>query len=940
MKKIVAFVLMTSFLSAFAQTTFIEEVTSNGENNLVISYKKYKLANGLTVILHEDHSDPIVHVDMTYHVGSAREVYGRSGFAHFFEHMMFQGSEHVRDEEHFRIVSENGGTLNGTTNLDRTNYFETLPSNKLETALWLEADRMGWFLDSVTIQKFEIQRATVKNERGQNYDNKPYGLANEKTIEVLYPFNHPYSWSTIGYIEDLNAATLDDLKRFFMRWYGPNNATLTVAGDIDPTTTLALIEKYYNPIPAGPEVKNMPANVPTLDKTKYISYEDNIRFPMLKITYPTVPARHPDEAPLDVLSQIIGGNVNSILYQNLVKSQKAVQARTSSPTFELSGVFDITILPFPGTTLAEMEKAFNDALVEFETKGVKQEDIDNFYMENYVSEMKNLQTVSGKASKLAYYQTFTGNANYINQDISRYKNVKVEDVMRVYQTYIKGKNRVVLSIYPKGKKDVIAAPDNDGRPTMPANFKPDLSEYTSLTYKEGIYPFSVDYRPPSGKSPVVSVPKYWTQDLGNGVKIIGTDYTELPLAAFTISIKAGHVFDPLDKSGLSSITSKMLKEATENYTSETLNKKLESLGSSISTYSDLENIYIEVTCLKSNLDATIELAKEVLLKPKFNQDDFDRIKKQTLESIANQKNQAEVVANNVLNKVLYGNDILSTPTIGTDVSVNNISLQDVKDFYNQYVTSNTKLVFVGNNSKSEVVKKFEFLNQLTVGKIAMPTFKNALSQTATTIYFVDKVDAPQSQIRVAQPGLPFDATGMYYKANFVNFALGGAFNSRLNLNLREKRGYTYGVRGSFSGSKLTGIYSVSGGFIAKSTDTTVTEIIKEITNYKDNGLSIDEFIFTQNSYSQRDALKYESVLQKAGFISLLLDYGLKGDYPKKQLKLQKKTTKFQMDQLAKTLYQPDKLTIIIVGDKKKVFDNLKKLGYPIVELDFQGNPIK
>ena len=295
MKRILVLAVITSFLAACNQESketklpegikLVEKI-EKAESGISIPYEKYVLDNGLQIIIHEDHSDPIVHVDVTYHVGSAREEPLRSGFAHFFEHMMFQGSDNVADEEHFKTVSESGGTLNGTTNKDRTNYFETLPSNQLERALWLEADRMGFLLDAVTQEKFEVQRATVKNERGQSYDNRPYGLVGEKVMQAQYPQDHPYHWPTIGYLEDLDAAELDDLKRFFLRWYGPNNAALTVAGDVNPSEVLELAKKYYGSIPRGAEVENQSVERSVLDEDRYISYGDNIRFPLLQFILP------------------------------------------------------------------------------------------------------------------------------------------------------------------------------------------------------------------------------------------------------------------------------------------------------------------------------------------------------------------------------------------------------------------------------------------------------------------------------------------------------------------------------------------------------------------------------------------------------------------------------------------------------------------------------
>jgi len=934
-------VFFMASMAVAQKAQLVEEVTATNPDELVISYKKYKLPNGLTVLIHEDHSDPIVHVDVTYHVGSARELVGRSGFAHFFEHMMFQGSEHVRDEEHFKIVTESGGTLNGTTNQDRTNYFETVPSNQLETALWLEADRMGWFLDSVTQQKFEIQRATVKNERGQNYDNRPYGLVTEKTGEALYPFGHPYSWTTIGYIEDLNAASLDDLKRFFLRWYGPNNATLTVAGDLNADQTIQLVEKYFGNIPVGPEVKNMAPQVPVVDQTRYISYEDNIRFPMIRVTYPTVPARHPDEAPLDVLASILGSGNNSMFYQTFVKTQIAIQANVFNPCSELSGEFVMMVLPFPGKTLADMEVMINQVLVEFEKRGVTDDDLKRFKAEHEASEIQSLQSVSGKASKLAYYQTFTGNANYLKQDLDRYRKVTKEDVMRVYNQYIKNKASVVLSVVPKGKTDLVAKPDNYKRPVAPKDYKNDLSEYASLKYNKGSYPFTNDHRPAFGPNPVVTVPAFWTQDLSNGVKLIGTEYTELPLVGIRITIKAGHMMETVNKAGLSNIVADMLNESTKNFTSEQMSLNLELLGSSIEIYSSMENIEINVLSLKNNLDKTLEFLKEKMFSPGFTEEDFNRLKKQQLEAIANQKNQATVIANNVMRKALFGDDILGLPDLGTEESVKSITLDDVKKYYNELFAPNfAKVVIVGNVSKKDMLKKLEFLNTWKATAVTLPQFKKPAGVNKTTIIFVDKKDAAQSEIRVAGSGLQYDATGDYYKAGIMNYPFGGAFNSRLNLNLREKRGYTYGVRSGFNGSNYTGTFVVSGGFLAHATDSVVMEVMNELNDYKNNGISEEELVFTKKSIGQRDALKYETLIQKAGFMSNILEYNLDKGFVKRQNEILSGITSFDVSQYAKTLINPDKMVIVVVGDKTKVLDKLKKLKYTVVEMDANGNSIE
>src|SRR6476620_8269197 len=425
-----------------AQAKLVEKVTKKGDE-IVIPYEKYQLPNGLTVIVHEDHSDPVVHVDVTYHVGSGREEIGKSGFAHFFEHMMFQGSDHVGDEQHFKIVTESGGTLNGSTNRDRTNYYETVPSNQLEKMLWLEADRMGFLLDAVTQKKFEVQRATVKNERGQNYDNRPYGLVFETASKALYPYGHPYSWLTIGYVEDLNRVNVNDLKNFFLRWYGPNNATLTIGGDVKTADVIRLAEKYFAAIPRGPEVSPRQLEPVQIKSNRYVSYVDNYaRLPMFAMVFPTVPNYHKDMAALACLAQVIGQGRNSILYQQMVKPQLAYQALASSQLSELAGEFSISAMALSGKSLAEMEKNIRASLDSFEKRGVTDEDIAKFKggMESQL--ITGLQSVSGKVSQLAAFQTFTGKPNKISDLLKAYSSLTKEDVMTAYNNYIKNKNAV------------------------------------------------------------------------------------------------------------------------------------------------------------------------------------------------------------------------------------------------------------------------------------------------------------------------------------------------------------------------------------------------------------------------------------------------------------------------------------------------------------------
>jgi len=931
-----------SFISAtaFAQTAkLVEKVTRKG-SELVIPYEKYVLPNGLTVVVHEDHSDPIVYVDVTYHVGSAREQEGRSGFAHFFEHMMFQGSEHVGDEQHFKIVTEAGGTLNGSTTTDRTNYWEVLPSNQLETALWLESDRMGFLLDSVTQKKFEVQRETVKNERGQNYDNRPYGVAQERTNAALYPPNHPYSWLTIGYIEDLNRVDVNDLKKFFLRWYGPNNATLTVSGDVKTADVLKYAEKYFGSIPRGADVKEQKIAPVALDKDRYISYEDNIRLPQLTFTYPTVPSYHPDEAPLDVLADILAGNKSSVFYKNFVKSQMAQSAQIYHSVPELAGTFIINVRTTQDKNLAQMDSLVRYSLKEFEKRGVTDDDLQKFKASFEAQMINSLTSVQGKGAMLAANQTFTGNPNQLVKDMERYSKVTKADVMRVYNQYIKDKHAVILSIYPKGKQSLVAKTDNYTPPVRNTNAV-EGAEYKSLVYNKAKDNFDRNKKPMTSGNPVIIPPDYWTEKFANEMKVIGAKTTEIPSVSVQVNIEAGHRFEDIHKAGIASLMASLMNEGTAKYTAEEVGERLDRLGSSISVSAGNENIVLYVSSLSKNLDSTLAIAEEILLHPRFDKADFDRVKAQRLEAIASQATQATTIAGNVFAKLLYGPDNnMGISSLGTKETVSGITLEDVKAYYANNVSPHiSSLVVVGDIEKDAALNKLAFLKKWEGKKVVRAAEPAAPAIAKTKLYLVNKEKAPQSEIRIGYMALPFDATGDYYKSTLANYVLGGAFNSRINLNLRELHGYTYGARSGFSGTKFAGPYTASAGVRGNATDSSVVEFIKEIKRYAESGITKEELEFTKSSIGQSEALKYETPQQKAGFMARILEYDLGKDFVEKQNAILKNITAEEINAIAKKRLPYNNMVILVVGDKAKIYDGLVKLGYEVVELDTDGNPL-
>ncbi len=927
-----------------AQTKLVEKITRTG-SELVIPYEKYVLSNGLTVVVHEDHSDPLVHVDITYHVGSAREEIGKSGFAHFFEHMMFQGSDHVADEKHFKIVSEAGGTLNGSTNRDRTNYFETVPSNQLEKMLWLEADRMGFLMDAVTQKKFEIQRSTVKNERGQNYDNRPYGLSGETSSRNLYPYGHPYSWLTIGYVEDLNRVDVNDLKNFFLRWYGPNNATLTVGGDVKPSDVVKLAEKYFGSIPRGPEVKPVEVPAVMLSADRYVSYTDNYaKLPMLYISFPTVPNYNKDMAALACLSQVIGQGKNSVLYQQMVKKQTALNASTFSQLSELAGEMTFQIVPGPGRSLAVMDSLFRKSLDSFEVRGVTDDDIAKFKGGMEAQTINGLQSVAGKVSQLAAFQTFAGNPNKITDLLKMYQSLTKEDVMRVYNQYIKGKFAVYLSVLPKGQEKMIAKSDNYKIDS--SVYKAPEYGYKGLKYVKASDNFDRSKIPGNGPNPAIKVPKFWRKDLAGGIKVIGSETSEIPTVTITIKLVGGHLLQSNDTAhlGLASVFSSMMNEDTKNYTAEKLAVELQKLGSSVNVSSGQDGITFNVQALKKNLAATMAIVEERMLRPKFSEAAFNRLQRQRLENFKQTKSDPAAVASLVFAKLNFGpNNILGMSEGGTENTIRNMKLQDVQNYYDNYISSNgAKVVIVGDVKQAEIIPELAFLNKLPNKKIDLPKPNGSASTIdKTKVFIVDIPKAAQSQFRVGySTGLKYDATGEYYKATLVNYPLGGDFNSRLNLNLREDKGWTYGARSSFSGDDNSGNFEFSSGIRADATDSALAEVMKELHNYQENGVTEAELTFMKSSLGQRDALRYETGLQKAGFIGRILDYNLPANYVDQQNKILAGFTKQQADASIKKTLNPAKMNILLVGDKAKIYNGVKKLGYEVIELDADGNAVQ
>ncbi|ENI4485979.1 insulinase family protein [Vibrio fluvialis] len=922
------------FSSLPSGVSLVEKVDAQ-PGKVMIPYSKYRLDNGLTVILSPDHSDPLVHVDVTYHVGSAREVAGKSGFAHFFEHMMFQGSKHVGDQQHFRIITEAGGSLNGTTNRDRTNYYETVPSNQLEKVLWLESDRMGFLLDAVSQRKFEIQRDTVKNERAQNYDNRPYGLIWEKMSEAIYPEGHPYSWQTIGYVQDLDRVDVNDLKAFFLRWYGPNNAVLTIGGDIDVDKTLAWVSKYFGSIPKGPEVDNAPKQPASLPQDRFITLQDRIQQPMVVIGWPTAYRGAEDQPSLDALAKVLGSGSNSLLYQNLVKTQKAVDAGAFQDCAELACTFYVYAMA-PSGDKAQLKPLYHElmqTLQQFKQSGVDKARLEQINGMAEANAVFALESVQGKVTQLASNQTFYGQPDRIETQLAELRAVSPQSVSQVFNQYLDGQHKVTLSVVPKGQTQLAVQADNF---TPPERAVPEYHKISDsdLHYRAVKDNFDRSLMPKVAEAVQAHMPPLYDIYFDNGAELLGTQTTETPTVLVEIKLPAGERHVVPGKEGLANLTAAMLEEGSTTRGVEQIQAQLDKLGSQVSVIANVYSTSIVISSLKKNLAETMNVVEEVLFKPGFRKEDFNRIKQQMIQGVVYQHQQPSWLASQATRQVLFGDSIFARASDGTEASIAALTLDDVKNFYRKYYTPHgAQIVVVGDIGKREVRKQLQFFANWhgEASPLLRPQVVPNLG--GQKIYLVDKPGAPQTIVRLVRRGLPFDATGELYLSQLANFNLAGNFNSRINQNLREDKGYTYGASSYFVSNREVGGIVFNAQVRADSTVPSIIEMEKEMDRFSKQGMTNEEMKFLRLAVGQQDALSYETPSQKAQLLSSILTYSLDKDYLQQRNDIVKSVDKSTLDELAAKWFVPADYQIIVVGDAKSLKPQLEKLTIPVEELE-------
>lgn len=910
---------------------------SNNENSadLNVDYDTFELDNGLKVLFHIDRSDPVVAVSLTAHVGSAREIEGRTGFAHLFEHLLFLESENLGKGGLDKMSARIGGSgANGSTNRDRTNYLQTVPKDALEKMIWAEADKLGYFINTVTDPVLAKEKQVVKNEKRQSVDNRPYGHTQYVIDKNLYPQGHPYSWQVIGSLEDLQNATLQDVKDFFNRWYVPNNVILTIAGDFDKEQAKTWVKKYFEEIPRGEDVPDLAKQPAVLDAPKHLYYEDNFaRAPRLTLVWPGVHRYHEDSYALGVLTQYLSQGKKAPLYKELVENEQLTSyVGMGEYNSEIAGQIQLSVTAFTQVELNDVAKAIYNGFEDFEKNGISEEDLNRIKAGQETRFYQGLSSVLGKGASLTQYEMFAGDAGYITKDVENILAVTPEDVMRVYNTYIKDKNYIATSFVPKGQSnlildDSILAEVVEEKIIEGAEETFDAS--IAATYEKTPSSFDRSIEPPYGESPDINVPTVWKENLSSGLKVAGIQNDEVPLVQFKLRINGGMLLEDIKKIGVSNLMASLMNYGTANKTPEELENAIESLGANISAYAADDAVVFSGTCLSKHFDTVMSLMTEMLLEPRWDVKEFDLLKQSTKSSIQRQKANPNAIAANENAKLLYGKDhILAQNNQGTESSVDAITVEDLKAYYNANLTpSLATLNIVGDISQSDVLKNLETLSSKWETKdVSLPEIEQPELPESSVVYFYDVPNAKQSQIRFGYPG-PKATDEDYYKATVMNYRLGGGgFASQLTQQLREGKGYTYGIRSRFSGDDKKGSFQISSGVRSNVTYES-SALVKEILdNYGKEFDSLDLEI-TKGYMLKSGARSFETLGAKLNMLSNITEYGYDDNYAKQREEIVKALTVEDMKALAEKYINPNQMIYLVVGDAATQLVKLEQLGF-------------
>lgn len=936
------FSIILSFFAFCLLFSCTKEV-SNQEPEFEIKYEKFILDNGLEVILHEDHSDPIVAVATVLHVGSNREKTGRTGFAHFFEHMSFNDSENVPRGANRKVIPEWGGSRNGGTWSDGTVYYEVVPKDAFDKILWIDSDRLGYMINTVTEAALEREKQVVKNEKRQNYDNRPYGYTEEIKRKNLYPQGHPYSWTVIGSLPDLQSATLEDVKEFYEKYYGASNASLVIAGDINIEETKSKVQRWFGEIRKGPEVTPLEPMPVVLEETKSLYFEDNFaKLPELRIVFPAVEDYHPDSYALNALAQILSGSKKSPLYQVIVEEKKlAPEVNSYNNTLELTGEFTIRIRANAGVPLDSVKLGVDEALKRFEQNGFDDTELERIKAELEMALYEEFSTVLNKAFQLVIDNEYKGDPGYITQRANNTAAVTKEDVIRVYDKYLKGKNYLMTSFVPNGQIE-LAVSGSQKAEVWVEEVRSDVANEEVSQGEEAKYektPSKNDRSEPDfGELPLFKAPQVWKSQMNNGVAVLGIQNSELPLVTFDLTFDGGHFLDPIDKPGVANLTASLMMEGTSGRTPAQLEETIGLLGARIETSANSEELRISGTCLSRNLEATLSLVKEILTQPRWDQKEFDRLK-QSLETEIKGRmaNPTSVASKNFFQKIYSEKHIMGLPRLGSLASVEAMTIEDCQSYFKKLVPQKLTIHLVGNIDQESAMNALGIFEDLKGEDFSMPSYDVPDNINAGKIFFIDIPGSKQSVLFGGKLLMSGNDPNLI-KVDYANEILGGGGSGRLFQVLRIDKGYTYGAYSFINEFKVPSPFIVYSSVRANATLKSM-EIIRDMIQDYGSGFTEADVETTKTKILKTNTRAYESLGSKLDILRNVSKYNRPLNYPEiDQQKLLDMSLEDYKSIIANNL-QEEELFYIIVGDKATQLQEIKKLGKPVVEIDLNGELI-
>jgi zinc protease len=901
-----------------------------GDAEFSVDYECYELANGLNVVLHIDRSDPIAAVAMAFHVGSSKEVEGRTGFAHLFEHLFFLDSENLGPGGLDRLMNRVGSSANGFTTRDQTNYFEVVPNDALEKAIWAEADKLGYFINTVTEGVVGKEKQVVKNEKRQRVDNAPYGHNNFVLDNALYPEGHPYRWQVIGSLDDLEAAELADVREFHKRWYGPNNVTLAVAGDIDVEQTKAWIERYFGEIPrrempAMPE----PSSVQLTEDVR-LFHEDNFaNLPQLSLVWPTVPLYHPDSYPLDMLADLLTDGKMTPFYKVIVKEDKlAPRAIGFHNTQELAGRFGLQVRAFPDTDLDAVYASVEKAFARFEETGVPEDELRRVKAGYETGFYNGLSSTIGKAFQLAQYNMLAGDPGFVTEDIERALAVTEADVMRVYETYIKGKAHVASSFVPKGQLSLVLEDSQRAEvveePIVAGQGEFEFAGRGEVPTTPSSFDRSVE--PPLGDPPILRAPTVWSQSLPSGLGVLGIEDAEIPLVRFEIRMKGGLLLDDPNHVGTANLLAETMTQGTTRRTPGELEQAIQLLGASINVGAGRETFVISGSTLARNYAETMALVEEILLEPRWDEEEFALARERVQNRLRQQEASPNAVATNVFNRLLYGYTALGLNSLGTLESVDSMTIDNLKEYYERALSpSIATFHVVGSVSQPDVITSLAGIADRWASRDVTFPDVPASSEDAAGLYFVDIPGSSQSVLRIGYLALAENDPD-YYPATVMNFRFGGGgFASDLTQVLREGKGYTYGIGSGFNGSDLPGAFQI-GSSVRSNVTYESLELIRKMIAAHGPTFDAEDLEATTGFLLKSNARRFETLGAKLGVLADMSAYGFAADYVLQREAIVRDMTEDRIRELATQYLDGTRMIWLVVGDAETQLERLGSLG--------------